>query len=315
MSRHDSRKIENVKVMLLKGDNGSSIESIEKTGTSGLIDTYTITTTDGLKTTFTVTNGRAIESFEKTGTQGLIDIYTITFNDGTSIEIQFEKANVNVDTELSTSSTNPVENRVIASKINAMDANIAGTEDGATASQTYVAGDFILRNNQLYKVTTSIATDDALTVDVNISSDTIGDELKQINRDLSNLNDFYTTTPKIIGKLSNYTVKRVSFSGVLTFSSGVGRKVALADFSSILTRNTRPYSVNGYYNYTDSSNRVQVLSLNSVSMTTDGNVSNSFMLRSIDENNGYIGTFAIYDEITSQTMSGHYTITVDYIEI
>lgn len=34
-----------------------SIASIDKTGTSGLVDTYTITYTDGTTTTFTVTNG------------------------------------------------------------------------------------------------------------------------------------------------------------------------------------------------------------------------------------------------------------------
>lgn len=40
------------------GANGNGIASIEKTGTSGLVDTYTITYTDGTTTTFTVTNGQ-----------------------------------------------------------------------------------------------------------------------------------------------------------------------------------------------------------------------------------------------------------------
>lgn len=40
-----------------QGDQGESISKIEKTGTSGLVDTYTITTTDGNTFTFTVTNG------------------------------------------------------------------------------------------------------------------------------------------------------------------------------------------------------------------------------------------------------------------
>lgn len=39
------------------GDDGNGIVSIEKTSTSGLIDTYTITYTDGDTDTFTVTNG------------------------------------------------------------------------------------------------------------------------------------------------------------------------------------------------------------------------------------------------------------------
>ncbi len=40
-----------------KGDTGNGIASIAKTGTEGLVDTYTITFTDGTTTTFTVTNG------------------------------------------------------------------------------------------------------------------------------------------------------------------------------------------------------------------------------------------------------------------
>jgi len=40
-----------------QGETGNGIASIEKTGTSGLVDTYTITFTDGSTTTFNVTNG------------------------------------------------------------------------------------------------------------------------------------------------------------------------------------------------------------------------------------------------------------------
>lgn len=39
------------------GAAGKGITSITKTGTSGLVDTYTITYTDGTTSTFTVTNG------------------------------------------------------------------------------------------------------------------------------------------------------------------------------------------------------------------------------------------------------------------
>ena len=39
------------------GDDGNGIVSIVKTSTSGLVDTYTITYTDGTTSTFTVTNG------------------------------------------------------------------------------------------------------------------------------------------------------------------------------------------------------------------------------------------------------------------
>ena len=82
MSLQDSRQISDVKVMLKKGADGEGIESIAKTGTTGLVDTYTITFTGGSKTTFTVTNGKGISSISKTSTSGLVDTYTITYNDG-----------------------------------------------------------------------------------------------------------------------------------------------------------------------------------------------------------------------------------------
>lgn len=76
-----------------KGDTGNGISNIRKTGTSGLVDTYTITFTDGNTTTFTVTNGakgdtgatgNGIASIEKTSTSGLVDTYTITYTNGTT---------------------------------------------------------------------------------------------------------------------------------------------------------------------------------------------------------------------------------------
>ena len=65
-----------------KGDTGNGISYIEKTSTSGLVDTYTIYFTDGNSTTFDVTNGDGIESIVKTSTVGLVDTYTITLTSG-----------------------------------------------------------------------------------------------------------------------------------------------------------------------------------------------------------------------------------------
>lgn len=73
-----------VKTLMLKGQEGQSIKGVKKTNTSGLVDTYTITLTDGTKSTFTVTNGKGIESIAKTSTSGLTDTYTITYTDSTT---------------------------------------------------------------------------------------------------------------------------------------------------------------------------------------------------------------------------------------
>lgn len=70
------------------GETGNGIISISKTGTSKLVDTYTISFTSGETTTFQVTNGKGITKIEKTATSGLVDTYTITFNDTTTDTFQ-----------------------------------------------------------------------------------------------------------------------------------------------------------------------------------------------------------------------------------
>lgn len=101
------------------GQDGVGILKIEKTSTDGLVDTYTITFTNGTTTTFTITNGKdgedgvsptvsineqgywvingvptnvkaqgengkGIVSISKTSSDGLVDTYTIEFTDGTT---------------------------------------------------------------------------------------------------------------------------------------------------------------------------------------------------------------------------------------
>jgi len=67
-----------------KGDTGNSILSINRTGTTGLIDTYTISFSNNTATTFQVRNGSNITGIEKTGTSGLVDTYTVSISDGTT---------------------------------------------------------------------------------------------------------------------------------------------------------------------------------------------------------------------------------------
>lgn len=86
------------KTILLKGEAGNNISNIQKTATSGNVDTYTITLTDGSTTTFDVTNGNGIENIEKTATSGLVDTYTITFTDGSTTTFDVTNGN-SVDTD------------------------------------------------------------------------------------------------------------------------------------------------------------------------------------------------------------------------
>ena len=65
---------ENVKVMMLKGEDGASVESIDKTASDGLIDTYTVKMTNGAESSFYVTNGRDGEKGEKGDTGNTISV-------------------------------------------------------------------------------------------------------------------------------------------------------------------------------------------------------------------------------------------------
>lgn len=79
----------------LDGDDGRGIAYISKVGSSGLVDTYTITFTDGTQTSYNVTNGQdgangdngnGIVSITKISTVGLVDNYRILFTDTTTFD-------------------------------------------------------------------------------------------------------------------------------------------------------------------------------------------------------------------------------------
>ncbi len=156
MSIHDSRHIEDVKVMLVKGVDGSNIGTVEKTGTSGLVDTYTITLTDGTKTTFDVTNGNYIVSIAKTGTVDLIDTYTITFADGTT-------------------STFTVTNGT-----NGSNANLADVAPSLVAQKDYAVNEHLIYNEVYYIVTQPIAEGDTIVLGTNIEQRKVGDEISSL---------------------------------------------------------------------------------------------------------------------------------------
>lgn len=134
------------------GATGNGIASITKTGTVGLVDTYTIAFTDGTSTTFTVTNGQDGSSNVQWG------------------DVTGTLAN---QTDLS---------NALAAKAN--NSNIATIEAGTTATQTYSAGDNVLVGGQLYKVTDDIAVGETFTVGTNVEAKTIGDQLSELNNGL-----------------------------------------------------------------------------------------------------------------------------------
>ena len=81
MDVNNTTNIGKVKLIMLKGEAGNSIASIEKTSTTDTHEIYTITFTDGTTQQIAIAKGNGIVSIEKTATVGLVDTYTITFTD------------------------------------------------------------------------------------------------------------------------------------------------------------------------------------------------------------------------------------------
>ena len=127
----------NTKIVMLKGEqgnDGTTIKSVEKTASSGFVDTYTITLTDGSKFSYNITNGKdgtTIKSVEKTASSGLTDTYTITLTDGSTSTFEVTNGKdgelTNLDATLSTTSTNPIQNQAVANAINDLKTNIDAT--------------------------------------------------------------------------------------------------------------------------------------------------------------------------------------------
>ena len=137
------------------GADGVGIASIAKTGTSGLVDTYTITLTSGSTYTFTVTNGKdGVDGQDGApgqdgqdgddGQDGFSPTVTVTTITGghrvvitdaqgahTFDVMDGQGGSVTVDDELSNSSTNPVQNKAITGAVEELTEAImtkAGTE-------------------------------------------------------------------------------------------------------------------------------------------------------------------------------------------
>ena len=158
----------NTKIVMLEGEHGkdgTNIKSVEKSASDGLTDTYTITLTDGSKSSFNVTNGKGISNISKTGAIGLDDIYTITYNDETTSTFTVPNGK----------GTDLIQEQIVPT---------ASIESGETASKAYNVGDFLAKDLILYKVTKAIAKDDALTVGDNIASETIAEGLNSIQNQI-----------------------------------------------------------------------------------------------------------------------------------
>lgn len=72
------------KTLMLKGEAGSTIVSMEKTGHSGTTDTYTITFDDGSTKDIYIENLSSVDSVQLTSQTDTEDTYTVTLSDGST---------------------------------------------------------------------------------------------------------------------------------------------------------------------------------------------------------------------------------------
>ena len=85
------------KTLMLKGEAGSTIVSMEKTGHAGTIDTYTITFDDGSTTDIYITNLSSVDAVELTSQTDTEDTYTVTLSDGSTQSFAVQNHNADIE--------------------------------------------------------------------------------------------------------------------------------------------------------------------------------------------------------------------------
>jgi hypothetical protein len=156
-----------------RGYTGNGIYSYVKTSTAGLIDTYTITFTDGNTATVDVTNGRGITSITGPISVGNVDTYTINYNDSTTSTFIVTNGIDGVNPTVTVGSTTTGNPGTNASVINSgttrdviLDFTIPRGDKGDTGAAATIA---------VGAVTTGLPTDPASVTNVGTSSAAIFD--------------------------------------------------------------------------------------------------------------------------------------------
>lgn len=97
----------------------------------------------------------------------------------------------------------PYADSIAEVKRNGGNKNLAAIEDGSTASQPYVKGEFVIVGGQFCEVTASISTNDAFIAyplpNYNIKAGTVGEQITALNQNLTKIN---TTTKTLWGYIN-----------------------------------------------------------------------------------------------------------------
>jgi len=148
------------------------------------------------------------------GKQDNLGIKSIGSNLTLSDGVLDAKKQLTVDTALSTTSTNPVQNKAVAAAINANTSKIAANtsaiatksdstvtdklakntaqiESAGIATNAHSVGEYVMISNALYKVTASVAKGDTWTIGTNVTAANIGSEIGSLKSDLANRKAYY----------------------------------------------------------------------------------------------------------------------------
>lgn len=193
-----------------RGETGNGIANIEKTNTIGLVDTYTITFTNGTTFDFNVTNANAGSAYTKEEMQ------------------QFLSQKVNIEDIINTLNSNETDKPLSAKQGKVLNENISSLNDtklnktvvtdAYSSSNTYAVGDYCVYGNTLYKCTTAITTAENWN-SAHWTAVTVTDEIKENAVAISSTQP--TTEEKIwIKKGKNFFNKNRVFDGYRLDSAG-----------------------------------------------------------------------------------------------
>lgn len=187
---------------------GKSIDSIEKTSTSGLVDTYTITFTDGSFTTFTVTNA---------------DQINIRYTNG---QLQWKYATettwntlFSIDNTLSNTSTNPIQNQAVSNAITEIRNNM--NNNVVKNISTTISGDNFSLIQTLINLNTQATTQQSINIPL-ANATTAG---LMSSSDFSSLQDLEDRVGNLEGKTTRllYTASTdPTASDINSFVTGLG---------------------------------------------------------------------------------------------
>ena len=261
-----------IQILMLKGqkgDKGSSIDRIEKTATSGLVDTYTVYLSDGTTTTFQVTNGKDGEVTQEQLDDLAQDVATNTSNITTNTN------NINALTNAVNTNTSN-----IATNTSNITKNAKGIDDLRTAKlylhrihltgQTFNVyfelfdntdtpltniGDIMLRDNNwlaqgIVRINGNDYTVRAISFEINLEASKVylnihyyyglNDRYEQFDLDTTSIT-ITDNNPKKLFDLSNYTsLNAPVISDELAEESDI-------NYYYVKATNTNPTSLGVYY--------------------------------------------------------------------